>query len=408
MIGRVQPPTGHVFRVERARGPVWYMKYRLPDGRQVQKKLGPAWTERGRPPTGYFTKRLAEDALCGVLDKARRGTLAGMVRTGVTFADAAAEYLRYIEHDRGRKPSTVHGYRSALNAHLLPAFGALALEEVTTEAIEGWLAGFDGSARSRNKLLIELHGILGRARKVWGLPSNAAADVEKFPQPRSGDIEVFSPEEVWALVRAATPQDGTICLTAAFTGLRMGELLALRWRDIDFAGSVIRVRASYYNGALTTPKSGKVRGVPMAPDVAGALAQLGQREHWVGDDDLVFAGELGGYLDGSALRRRFKAALIAAGLRPLRFHDLRHTFGTRMIAKADIRRVQEWMGHADIQTTMRYLHYAPRAEDAQLVAQAFAIDADSAARTSSDIFGHLGTSSASDPAEADRPDERGL
>jgi integrase len=61
-----------------------------------------------------------------------------------------------------------------------------------------------------------------------------------------------------------------------------------------------------------------------------------------------------------------------AGLRPLRFHDLRHTFGTRMIAKAGIRRVQEWMGHADVQTTMKYLHYAPRADDARLVAEAFA------------------------------------
>ena len=78
------------------------------------------------------------------------------------------------------------------------------------------------------------------------------------------------------------------------------------------------------------------------------------------------------YVDGSALRRRYRAALDRAGLRPLRFHDLRHTFGTRMIAKADIRRVQEWMGHADVQTTMKYLHYAPRADDARLVAEAFA------------------------------------
>ena len=99
----------------------------------------------------------------------------------------------------------------------------------------------------------------------------------------------------------------------------------------------------------------------MAPDVASALAQLGRRENWVGDDDLVFAGaDAGGYLDGSALRRRYKEALGHADLRPLRFHDLRHTFGTRMIAKAVIRRVQEWMVYADIQTMMRYLHYAPR------------------------------------------------
>jgi integrase len=115
----------------------------------------------------------------------------------------------------------------------------------------------------------------------------------------------------------------------------------------------------------------------MAPDANEALAKLGQRHHWTGDDDLVFAGETGGYLDGSALRRRYGVALGRAGLQALRFHDLRHTFGSRMIAKADIRRVQEWMGHADMQTTMRYLHCAPRPDDAALVAEAFRIETSS-------------------------------
>ena len=85
---------------------------------------------------------------------------------------------------------------------------------------------------------------------------------------------MFCPEEVWALVRAAaSEQDGAIYLTAAFTGLRRGELLALRWRDVDFPGSVLRVRASYSAGALTTPKSGKVRSVPLAPEVASGAAR---------------------------------------------------------------------------------------------------------------------------------------
>jgi hypothetical protein len=97
---------------------VWFAKYRLPDGRQVQKKVGPAWTERGRPQARYVTKRIAEEWLRDVLDQARRGTLPGLIRTDATFADAASEYLRYIEHDRGRKPSTVRGYRSAIEAHL--------------------------------------------------------------------------------------------------------------------------------------------------------------------------------------------------------------------------------------------------------------------------------------------------
>jgi integrase len=291
MAGEFRPPTGHVFRVERARGPVWYAKYRLPDGRQVQKKLGPAWTERGRPPAGYHTKRLAEDWLRETLDAARCGTLPGMVRTGATFADAAAEYLRYVEHDRGRKPSTLRGYRSTIDVHLLPAFGPTPVEDVTTPVIETWLAGFECSVRARNKVLIQLGGILGRAKKVYRLPANAASEVEKFQQRASGDIQVFWPEEVWALVWAAeSEQDAAVFLTAAFTGLRMGELLALRWRDVDFTGNAVRVRASYYLGQLTTPKSGKVRAVPLAPAVAAALAPLSQRQDWVGDDDLVFVG----------------------------------------------------------------------------------------------------------------------
>jgi integrase len=370
----LREPSGHVFRTDRTRGAVWYAKYRLPDGRQVQTKIGPAWTDRGRPPAGYFTKRTAEAWLRDVLDQARRGTLPGLVRTGASFADAAAEYLRYAEYDRGCKPSTLRDYRSTIRAHLLPAFGSMRVEDIDPATIERWRAALPStlSPGTKNKLLIQLHGVFRRAQKVYALPRNPMADIERHRQRPSGDIEVFSVEEVLALVRAAeSEQDAAIYMTAAFTGLRRGELLALRWRDVDFEASAIRVRASYSGGALTMPKSGRVRSVPMAPDVGRVLAELGQRERFASDDDLVFAGEAGAYLDGSALRRRYDRALSRAGLRPLRFHDLRHTFGTRMIARADIRRVQEWMGHSDVQTTMKYLHYVPRHDDAALVADAF-------------------------------------
>ncbi len=374
-------PSGLV-RVDRARGPVWFAKFGLPDERKVQRKIGPAWTGRGRSPNGLFTKRLAEEWLRETLVQASRGTLPGQTRTGATFADAAAEFMRYVEHDRRRKPSTLDGYRSIVRTHLVPALGEMPLESVTTPVIEHWIASLDRSANTQLLALVLLHGIFRRAIRVWDLPANPVDRVEKPPLARTGDLQVFSPEEVWALVRAAaSEQDAAIYLTAAFTGLRLGELLALRWRDVDFTGAVIRVRASHAAGALTTPKSGKVRSVPMAPDVGSALARLGDRGHWVGDDDLVFAGVAGDHLDGSALRRRYKQALAEAGLRSLRFHDLRHTFGTRMIARADIRRVQEWMGQADIQTTMRYLHYAPRQEDAALVAEAFSTEDHEASRT---------------------------
>lgn len=341
----------------------------------MQKRIGPAWAERGRPPAGRYTKRTAEAWLQDLLIQARRGKLPERRTTSVSFAVASEEWMRFIERDRERKPSTLRDYRSALNAHLLPAFGERSIESITAKEVDAWRRTLDGlSNRSKNKLLIQLHGIFRRAQSVYDLETNPLARVEKHPLRSTGDIEVFSPEEVWALVRAASSaQDGAVFLTAAFTGLRMGELLALRWRDVDFAGSIIRVRSNFAGGQLTTPKSGKVRSVPMAPDVASAVATLGQRNDYIGDDDLVFAGPSGSYMSDAALRVRYKAALKRADLRPLRFHDLRHTFGTRMIAKADIRRVQEWMGHADIQTTMKYLHYAPHAEDARLVAEAFAV-----------------------------------
>jgi integrase len=380
----VSRPSGYVFRLEKTRGASWWAKYRLPDGTQVKRKIGPAWAGRGRPASGYFTKRLAEDWLHDRLEELRSSGPAvtasvAPARVSVTFAEAAAEYLRFSEEDRGCKPSTVRNYRNAIRVHLVPVFGDMKLEDITVQEIERWRAGMTSarverelSNKTKNNLLVLMHAIFRRAVKLYGLPANPVAQVDRFRVRSSGDIQVFSPEEVWALVRAAGSEaDAAIFLTAAFTGLRRGELLGLRWRDVDFAGSTIRVRASYAAGKLTTPKSGKVRAVPMAPDVAGALAKLGDRDRFTGDDDFVFAGEAGLPLDGDALSSRYRDALERAGLRPLRFHDLRHTFGTRMIAKADIRRVQEWMGHADIQTTMKYLHYAPRDEDAELVAEAF-------------------------------------
>jgi integrase len=102
---------------------------------------------------------------------------------------------------------------------------------------------------------------------------------------------------------------------------------------------------------------------------AEALARLASRGPFTGEDDLVFVGIAGGYLDGSALYRRYKVALRRAGLRSLCFHDLRHRFGTQVISNpaVSILRLKAWMGHADIDTTMKYLHYAPRDGEADLV-----------------------------------------
>jgi len=166
------------------------------------------------------------------------------------------------------------------------------------------------------------NGIFRRARRVWRLSANPVSDVERPSVPRRTGLDFYSPEEVYVLVRAAADeQDGAVYLTAALTGLRLGELPALRWREVDFAAQTIRVVASYTAGQLGTPKSGLGRAVPLVDDVGGALARLAAREHFTDPDDLVFVGVAGGFLDGSALRRRYKRARDTAQLRPLRFHE---------------------------------------------------------------------------------------
>lgn len=125
--------------------------------------------------------------------------------------------------------------------------------------------------------------------------------------------------------------------------------------------------------AAAKARSGE-RSVPLATRVAGELTQLRRRSRFFGDDDLVFANPLtGGVLDNAALLRRFKKALKAAGVRRVRFHDLRHTFGTRMAASPDVsmRKIQGWMGHRDYRTTLVYADYEPGENESALVDEAF-------------------------------------
>jgi integrase len=154
------------------------------------------------------------------------------------------------------------------------------------------------------------------------------------------------------------------------------ELLALRWRDVDWSVQKSRIRRSYVRGEFGTPKSKRSsRGVPLGMRVAGALDGLHRATAYGADDDLVFGHpQTGKPLDRSQVLKRFKRYCRAAGIsKPVRFPDLRHTFGTRIAAAGvPMRTVQEWMGHADFKTTQIYADYSPADNEAALVDAAFA------------------------------------
>jgi integrase len=208
----------------------------------------------------------------------------------------------------------------------------------------------------------------GRGR-VAGAPTNWSAIGRHYGVSATAVRKWWRADELARRAGRALPAgdiwfdlDRTLWLVAALTGLRQGELIGLRWIDVDWAAGVIRVRRTYTCGEWGTPKSRRSsRAVPMAYRVQRELELHSQRSSFRADEDLVFANpRTGEPLDASALRRRFKRAVKGAGVREIRFHDLRHTFGTRMAAAGTpMRSLQEWLGHRHITTTEIYADYAP-------------------------------------------------
>lgn len=420
-------PNGALLVVERERGPVYYAKWRDRRGSQVKRALGPAWVtrdgeawrrRRGRPPDGSLDERAAVLAMAAAMDEHDAALDEEPRDRHATFADAAARWLAHLEHVEGAKPSTLADYRYYLApatarprkrgrvpaARIMRAFGHRPVASITSVEIARFLARLDAEPsfgpRTVNKHRQVLCSVFRHAMRddTLSLAANPAATTDKRREPDDAPIDFYEPEEVLALARAASEgrhrdprrpavtaeevaervradeQDAALFVVAAFSGLRLGELLALRWRNVHFADAKLIVEASWTAGQLTSPTSRKWRAVPLADQPAAALAGLVERERFTGPRDLVFCSAVGDYLDPSALRRRYRRAQRVAGLRPLRFHDLRHSFGSLVIREFDPVAVKDFMGHAKITTTERYLHARSRRTDAARMTKAFAGD----------------------------------
>ena len=383
---------------EQQSGPVYFAKWRDSSRTQVMRKIGPAWAERhgstwrkrrGVCPEGFFVPNAASSRMRVLIDEhetelanALADRSAGIPdRRAATFDDVAWAWHEHGRLVAGWKPATVRDRRSTLRAHLIPAFGPRPIRELSRDEVRHWWRGLHDprrsggrlSDRNANKLLAELRAILNWAGEDYRLIRNVADGIRKHRELTSERPDFYSVEEVEALARAAgSPRDALLYRVGAFAGLRRGELVSLRWRHIDFARSLMHVVENVSAGEDARVKDGEGRTVPLAPQLSEALAAW--RSDGAREDDLVFPGTLPERkLDGDALSARYCKARDAAGLRRLRFHDLRHTFGSLAVdGGASLVQVQAWMGHADVKTTMRYLHTKSRAEDAALLGAAFA------------------------------------
>lgn len=306
----------------------------------------------------------------------------------MTLDDVARAWLRYVEFEKERKPSAIRDYTSAVTGEngIVPYFGKTKpVTSIGTEDVDAYrlhLLGC-GSRRTAQKKLTLLSGMLVFAKRRRWIVENPREEAERVVVRFSEEINVLSTEQVHAVARAAGDDLlAALFEVAAFTGLRQGELLALRWHHVDFDNRILRVRRNLPSGSFReiTPKSHRIRTVPVSDQAMVALDRLSRRERFTAPDDLVFPNQLGKHLLDDVVRDEFYAALGGAALGQLRekddpivFHDLRHTFGTTCAARGiDLVKIQNWMGHSDIKTTMRYLHYVPRHDDAALLTAAFA------------------------------------
>jgi integrase len=304
------------------------------------------------------TKEQARSELAEIERKIRHGAYTP-VRALPTFGKVADDWLA------SKKPnvrwSTYHQYRGHVRNHLKPYFEGLKINQANFDAVESFKRHClkEGvTLPTLRKLFISLGGILTYAVRMRYIDYNPARDVEK-PRVRSmanqEDMVVLQPKQIRALLdKARDERDKTLFMAAVFTGLRQGELLGLKWGDIDWTASQILVRRTYNHGRFFPPKSrASNRRVDMAPELVSQLKK------WKlacppGELGLVFPSRIGTPWDQSNMvNRGFYPALRRAGLPRIRFHDLRHCFASLLISQNEnVKYIQAMLGHASITMTL--------------------------------------------------------
>jgi integrase len=290
----------------------------------------------------------------------RRGTLRAPAHT--TVEDAADELVAGMTLGRVRtrsgdryKPSAIRSYEAALRDHIVPHLGRTRLADVQHRDVQriadALLAEGRDPSTIRNALM-PLRVIFRRSVEDGDLAVNPCAHL-RLPAVRGRRERIASPAEAERLLAALPEPDRPIWATALYAGLRRGELMALRWENVDLAGGVIRIERAYDDKSHVEVEPKSHAGRRTIP-IVGALRDVltGHKANQRRERGIVFSADGEMPFQPSSVWRRARTAWKRAGLRPIGLHEARHTFASVLIAAGvNAKAITAYMGHASIQTT---------------------------------------------------------
>ncbi len=259
------------------------------------------------------------------------------------------------------KYSTQRGYAYLLRKYLVPFFGTWRLCDVTRPMVQAFVAQLGRHLAPKSVCLAKnlLSKVFSTAVE-WGyVHDNPVAGVRLPTRQVQREGIALTPGQVRQLLAELAEPYASMVLVAVLTGLRRGELFALRWGAVDFERKAIHVRESVYEGHFSTPKTrSSVRTLPMGEALERVLLRL--RTTDVAAGALVFRSRRGTALrPNNMLKRVIHPACARAGLPKVGWHDLRHTSATLLHEQEPLRVAQAILGHSDLQTTLGYTHVLP-------------------------------------------------
>ena len=328
------------------RGDTWYFRKRV-HGQSIKKALSNNLTEARR----LRDQHLREIALYG---RIQDNVFAE--EQNVLFGELAQEWIGMKRKEI--RASTLRDYRSSMNYHILPRIGNMPIRDLGYLEVQRLISSLDCTGKRLKNVMVPIREVFKFAQLAGFIEKNPMALIQS-PKTSKPDIDPLSMEEVALFLEAVSARYRDFFTVAFFTGMRFGEMAALKWKNVDFRLGIIKVRETRVRGEETPPKTKRsIRDITMLPPVVEALRD--QRRYTMGKSEYAFLNQYGRpLLPDSVNSHVWKPALRKAGLRERPLKETRHTFATLMLDGGELPGwVQRMMGHETLQMIHdRYYSY---------------------------------------------------